>query len=178
MNGKGLLGQAIKKIHEDKLINEPLKLEKFIIDRNSDIPKIDDNTRKVNKGNLDDKLLNNMERWLLIYNTSSNVNNSETDKNINILTNRANVLENALQVFIHDYTKLNNEFLHNIHIADNDKITDLSQIEIYEEPVTAISQKWNLILKYENIFKNLTNILDENMKKTVRLNDMMQSSML
>jgi hypothetical protein len=171
MNGKGLLGQAIKKIHEDKLINEPLKLEKFILDRDNDIPKINNDSQTNIKSNLDNKTLNNMERWLFIYNTQNN-NNDDLDNNITILNNKSNVLENALKFLLNDYTKLNNEFIKNIHIADNEKINDLSQIEIYDESVNIISKKWNLILKYENIFKNLINILDENMKKTVQLNEL------
>ena len=171
MNGKGLLGQAIKKIHEDKLINEPLKLEKFILDRDNDIPKINNDSQANIKSNLDIKTLNNMERWLLIYNTQ-NDNNGDSDNNITILNNKSNVLENAVKILLNDYSKLNNEFIKNIHIIDNDKINDLSQIEIYDESVNVISKKWNLILKYENIFKNLINILDENMKKTIQLNEM------
>lgn len=171
MNGKGLLGQAIKKIHEDKLINEPLKLEKFILERDNDIPKINNDSQPNIKSNLDNKTLNNMERWLLIYNTQ-NDNNGDIDNNITILNNKSNVLENALKFLLNDYTKLNNEFIKNIHITDNEKINDLSQIEIYDESVNIISKKWNLILKYENIFKNLINILDENMKKTVQLNEL------
>ena len=171
MNGKGLLGQAIKKIHEDKLINEPLKLEKFILERDNDIPKINNDSQPNIKSNLDNKTLNNMERWLLIYNTQYD-NNGDIDNNITILNNKSNVLENALKFLLNDYTKLNNEFIKNIHITDNEKINDLSQIEIYDESVNIISKKWNLILKYENIFKNLINILDENMKKTVQLNEL------
>jgi len=172
MNGKGLLGQAIKKIHEDKLINEPLKLEKFILDRDNDIPKINNDSQPKIKSNLDIKTLNNMERWLLIYNNAQSGNNGDLDNNITILNNKSNVLENALKFLVNDYTKLNNEFIKNIHIIDNDKINDLSQIEIYDESVNILSKKWNLILKYENIFKNLINILDENMKKTIQLNEL------
>ena len=172
MNGKGLLGQAIKRIHEDKLINEPLKLEKFILDRDNDIPKLNNDSQPIIKSNLDIKTLNNMERWLLIYNNTQNENNSQTDNNITILNNKSNVLENALKFLINDYTELNNEFIKNIHLTDNEKINDLFQIEIYDESVNNISKKWNLIIKYENIFKNLINILDENMKKTVQLNEL------
>ena len=45
-------------------------------------------------------------------------------------------------------------------------------IPINKPSVNNISKKWNLIIKYENIFKNLINILDENMKKTVQLNEL------
>jgi hypothetical protein len=81
-------------------------------------------------------------------------------------------LEDALNILVNDYTKINNEFIQNIHLTDREKITNLQLTEIYDIPIVKLSEKWNIILKYQNIFKNLFNILDDNMKKTTQVNDM------
>jgi|688.fasta_scaffold894856_1 hypothetical protein len=168
-NGKGLLGQVINKIHEDKLINTPLELETFLIKRDNDIPKIDNNNTIENK--LDTKILNDMQRWQYIYYTSHLEPSHQSDE-INLLTKRSSVLEDALNILVNDYTKINNEFIQNIHLTDREKITNLQLTEIYDIPIVKLSEKWNIILKYQNIFKNLFNILDDNMKKTTQVNDM------
>ena len=55
INGKGLLGQKINKIHEDELQNSPIMYEKFILERENDIPKInteivDSSDKKIGQG--------------------------------------------------------------------------------------------------------------------------------
>jgi len=169
-NGKGLLGQVINKIHEDKLVNTPIELEPYLLKRDNDIPKINNNEMTAVNNTLDTKILNDIQRWLYIYhNTNYEIN--VNDVNINLLIKRAGVLEDALKILINEYTIINNEFIQNIHLTDKDKITNLELTEVYNIPVNSLSEKWNIILKYQNIFKNLSNILDENMKKIIQFND-------
>jgi hypothetical protein len=174
-NGKGLLGQVINKIHEDKLINTTVELEPYLLKRDNDIPNINNKNNQITQQNnqdntLDIKILNDIQRWLYIYH-NSNYELNGNDTNINLLIKRASVLEDALKILINDYTLVNNEFMQNIHLTDKDKITNLQLTEVYDIPLISLSQKWNIILKYQYIFKNLYNILDENMKKMVEFNN-------
>ena len=172
-NGRGLLGQVINKIHEDNDVNTPLELETFLLKRENDIPIIDSseiNQNSTPANNLEPKILNDIQRWLYIYhNTNYEINVNDT--NINLLIKRAGVLEDAINILIKDYVLINSEFIQYIHLTDTEKITNLQLTEVYNIPVNSISEKWNIILKYQNIFKNLYNILDENMKKIIQFND-------
>jgi hypothetical protein len=173
-NGKGLLGQVINKIHEDKLINTTIELEPYLLKRDNDIPNINNVNNQITQhtnhdNTLDIKILNDIQRWLYIYHNSNYEFNENT--NINTLIKRASVLEDALKILINDYTLINNEFMQNIHLIDKDKITNIQLTEVYDLPVSSLSEKWNILLKYQNIFKNLYNILDENMKKMIEFND-------
>ena len=170
-NGKGLLGQVINKIHEDKIINTPLELETFLLKRDNDIPQIDISNTNTSENKLDTKILNDMQRWQHIYYTL-HLEPTQPSADINLLSKRGTVLEDALNILINDFTKINNEFIQNIHLTDSEKITNIQLTEIYDIPNTTLSEKWNIILKYQNIFKNLYNILEQNMKKTIQLNDM------
>jgi len=170
-NGKGLLGQVINKIHEEKIINTPLELETFLLKRDNDVPKIDNSNAIKLENKLDPKVLNDMQRWRHIYYILLTEPPHDT-ADINLLTKRATVLEDALHILVNDYTKINNEFIQDIHLTDVAKITNLQLTEIYDLPTDTLSEKWKIILKYQNIFKTLYNILDDNMKKTIELNDM------
>lgn len=172
-NGKGLLGQVINKIHENDIINAPIEIESFIISRQNDIPNIintditNDNI-PANKPNI--RPLNDLQRWLHIYYTVG-LQDQENKDEIYLLNKRSELIENAIKILINDSEKLNNEFKENIHITDIEKINDLSNNNIYDISNETLSQKWNTIVKYHMIFKNLFNILDDYMKKTVDINE-------
>ena len=134
-NGKGLLGQVINKIHEDKLINTTVELEPYLLKRDNDIPNINNKNNQITQQNnqdntLDIKILNDIQRWLYIYH-NSNYELNGNDTNINLLIKRASVLEDALKILINDYTLVNNEFMQNIHLTDKDKI--FMHIPIYDK---------------------------------------------
>jgi hypothetical protein len=170
-NGKGLLGQVINKIHEDKIINTPLELETYLIKRDNDIVQIPLDTPSDTQNVKDVKILSDIQRWLYIFH-SGNYQNSENNQNsvnMDLLIKRSSVLEDAIKILINEFSKLNNEFLELIHITDKDKLTNLQLTEIYDVPISTLLEKWNLLLKYQSIFKNLIHILDENMKKTVQI---------
>ena len=170
-NGKGLLGQVINKIHEEKIINTPLELETFLLKRDNDVPKIDNSNVNKLENKLEPKILNDIQRWQHIYYTLL-LEPTQNTADINILTKRATVLEEALHILVNDYTKINNEFIQNIHLTDKDKISNLQLTEIYDLPIDTLAEQWKIILKYQNIFKTLYNILDDNIKKTIQLSDM------
>lgn len=172
-NGKGLLGQVINKIAENEIINEPIEIETYLINRENDLPKIvntdiNNDTTKDNIPNI--RPLNDLQRWLHIYYTLGLQEYDNSDE-INLLNKRANLIEDAIKILISDSQKLSNEFNEYIHVTDSEKINDLSNNKIYDIPNETLSQKWNTLVKYRNIFKNLFNILDEYMKKTVELNE-------
>jgi hypothetical protein len=170
-NGKGLLGQVINKIHEEKIINTPIELETFLIKRDNDVPKIDYSNVNNPENKLDPKVLNDIQRWQHIYYIL--LSEPPVDSaNIDLLTKRATVLEDALHILVNDYTKINNEFIQDIHLTDKNRTANLQLTEIYDLPTDILSEKWKIILKYQNIFKTLYNILDDNLKKTIQLNDL------
>ena len=174
-NGKGLLGQVINKIHEDKIINTPLELETYLIKRDNDIVQIPIDTpldaENIHQNVIDVKILSDIQRWLYIYHSGNyqNLENNQNSVSMDLLIKRSSVLEDALKILINEFSKLNSEFLELIHITDKDKLTNLQLNEIYDVPISTLLEKWNLLLKYQSIFKNLIHILDENMKKTVQI---------
>jgi hypothetical protein len=172
-NGKGLLGQIINKIHENEIINKPIEIETYLINRENDIPKIINTNinNEITKDNIPNiRPLTDLQRWLYIY-YNLELQSNENSEEINILNKRANIIEDAIKILINDSQKLNNEFNEYIHLTDSEKINDLSNNKIYDISNETLSIKWNTIVKYRNIFKNLFNILDEYMKKTVELNE-------
>ena len=167
INGKGLLGQKINKIHEDELQNCPIMYEKFILDRENDIPKINNDIVDSKDKKIEDvNDLSDLSRWVLVYNQVFNKNTVEKSKESVDLEKRANILENALQIVINNFNQLNNEFLNDIHITDMNKRNNINLINVYEIPTTKLSQKWQQILDYRNIFRRIAKDMDGILKNT------------
>jgi len=175
INGRGLLGQKINKIHEDRLQNSPIMFERFISERENDIPKITkvgeaEELEQVENKKIEIRCFTNLERWFLVYNQIDK-ENIEVSKEMSNLTKRSSILENALQMLIDNYNELNIEFSKDIHITDIEKLNDTSLIDIYNLPSIRISEKWQQIIEYRNIFKRIYKSLDEILKNTNYLDE-------
>lgn len=150
LNGVGLLGQEITKIHEDTDIDSSINFEKFLNDYNS-YPVLNN---KEEASSPDFKKTTDLDIWLEQY---AKYDNNQDNPDLDAINKRGLILDKALKSLLDSYVEIKNEFLEDIFIKDR-AVLDSDNVEIYRIPISEISKKWQCLQEYNAIFTRINEL--------------------